>query len=155
NDRGVGDPAIDFEGLGGEMNSRVNAGPAESSLTKLSDMYKVVDYDGTLRIFRKMRDSSLDRDKWVSYRRRDFLEVCQSVLQLPRVECGARANGDPKYMPMAEFWLDQWRGKKTFKGMVMMPECSDERTPGGMLNMWTGFAFDPRPGSWGILKNLI
>lgn len=146
-EKGVGDPAVDFEGL---ANSNGDVGPiSESKIKWLTEKYKVVNDNGVLRIYTTVRDETLGRNQWQTSRRTDFLELCRSVYKLPKVQRG------DKYVEMGKFWLDDWPGKNTFTGITMRPECSTERTPDGMLNMWRGFAFEPRPGSWALLKSLI
>ncbi len=154
NDRGISDPAVDFEDFGGVDN--VNIGPdEESNLVKLSKKYKVVNDNGTMHIYEKIRNEELNRQEWRWSSKKDFLEICQSVEQLPLKQIGEKKNHTPIYMPTAKYWLDVWQGKKTFNGMTMRPECPEERTPDGMLNMWKGFAYVPRPGSWVLFKNFI
>lgn len=130
----------------------------ESKKEWLAKTYKIVNENGVLRMYRMVRDETMRRDKWESSRLKDFLEVCHYVHLLPMVDSGKKkANGDSIFVPMAQSWLDSRNGKnkQTFCGLTMRPDCNEERTPDGMLNMWKGFAVQPRPGSWALLKNLI
>ncbi len=127
----------------------------EGLMARLSRWFKVVDDNGALRVYRSVRDETLNRQVWRRYRRNDFLEVCQAQLMLPTVKCGEKANGDPRHVPAGQFWLDMYRKKETYSGITMMPECASERTPDGRLNIWRGFAVEEKPGSWGMLQELI
>ncbi len=153
-DRGAADPSIDFEEVAGLKED--DADFVTKSLTqKLTERFYVVnDNDGKVRIYEKTRDMGLSRDFWKSYRPQDFLEMCKYVMHLPLKKRGETKTGDPVYAPLGKIWLET-NGNQTFNGMTMMPECGDKRTPDGMLNMWTGFAFKPQAGSWVMLKNLI
>ncbi len=159
NEKGVSDPAVDFEEVA-KSNGDANIGPIEeSNFTKLSKKYKIVNDNGTLHVYEKIRNEELNCEEWRWSRRKDFLEICQSVERLPlyQYKHGKTKEGDPKYkyMPTGQYWLDHWPRKETFNGITMRPECREERTPDGMLNMWKGFAYMPKPGVWSIFKNFI
>lgn len=146
------DPAADFAML-------ADSGPSEKPenlMEKMSRWFKTVDDGGKLRVYRKRRDELLNRSYWSKYARRDFLEVCKSALHLPMVRCGDKASGDPRYEDAAVHWLDHYYKKTTYSGVTFAPEHDGEKTPDGKLNLWQGFAHEPRAaGSWAMLEDLV
>lgn len=155
NERGIADPAVDFEGMTAPLDDDGVDLIEKTTMQKLTNRFYVVnDNDGKVRIYEKVRDIGLGRDFWKLYRPQDFLEMCKYVMHLPGKQIGTNKSGDPVYVPYGKYWLETY-GNQTFNGMTMMPECPDRKTPDGQLNMWTGFAYVPRPGSWALLKNLI
>lgn len=127
----------------------------ESLMTKMTRWFKVVDEDGRVRVYARRHDETLGREYWVRYMRRDFMEMCKTVMHLPMVACGEKTNGDDKYEEASEHWLDCVKNKETYKGMAFAPEHHGHRTPDGKLNLWRGFSIKPSPlGSWEYLKEL-
>lgn len=127
----------------------------ETLLQKMSRWFRVVDEDGKMRVFAQRHDEVLERKYWVRYTRRDFLEVCQSVLQLPQVQVGKNKKGEDKFMPAGLYWLDEHKKKETYKGVTFAPEHDGDRTPDGRMNLWRGFAVEGKRGEWGWLRELI
>lgn len=127
---------------------------AAGPMSELDSRYKAVDEDGKLRVYTRRHDDTLGRDYWVRYTRRDFLEVCRAVEHLRVMQCGEKANGDPRMEETAIHWLDHHHKKQTYRGITFAPECDSELTPDGKLNLWRGFAVRPAAGSWEYVKEL-
>jgi bifunctional DNA primase/polymerase-like protein/uncharacterized protein DUF5906 len=49
-------------------------------------------------------------------------------------------------------WL-KWRSRKTYEGIDLVPDI--ENLPKGYLNMWRGFAVEPRAGSWRLMQRHV
>ena len=128
-------------------------------MDRMCKKFKAVDDSGKLRIYAQRRDDVLRRSYWVRYAKRDFIEVCSSVLHMPPVKRVIRGTDgtedEEKFVPRSTYWLDMYKKKTTYNGVVFAPEHDSERTPDGRLNLWRGFAVRPAPGSWEILKELI
>lgn len=155
---GRDDPAGDFEELDGvddELDDDLAGdAPVPGLMEEMSARFRAVDEDGKLRVFSQRRDDVLSRDVWVRYARRDFMEVCASVLHYPMVEARKNKKGEAVMIPAAAAWLDEYRKKTTYQGIVFAPEHEGDRTPDGRLNLWRGFSVKARQGSWERLKEL-
>lgn len=132
--------------------------PINWTMDVMCDRFKAVDDDGKFRVYSQRRDGILDRMYWVRYDRKNFLETCTSVLHLPPVKVVKPGEDEDsaKYVPRGAYWLDHYKKKETYHGLVYAPEHATERTPDGRLNLWRGFAVRPNSsrGSWERLKEL-
>ena len=145
----VGSAAEDFEELTAATAPESDCAEVEESTMKMMDrLFRCVDEDGTARVFTRRRDSTLDREYWVRYPLRNFLEVCESVHQLPPVMIGE------KFVPAGTYWLKMHK-KTTYAGVTFAPEHSGDKTPDGRMNLWTGFARPAVRGEWGLLRTVI
>lgn len=125
-----------------------------SQLEDMCRRFKAVDEDGKLRVYSRRHDETLERSFWVKYARKDFIDVCRSVLHLPGfiVQVGDKE----KFVEGSTYWLDNYKKKETYQGIVFAPEHSGDKTPDGKLNLWRGFAVEPSAsGSWDRLKDLL
>lgn len=52
-----------------------------------------------------------------------------------------------------QYWL-KWRQRKSYEGIDLVPG-EQEILPGNVLNLWQGFAMQPRPGRWDRLQDHI
>ena len=148
---GSEDPAADFAELGESVIV-----PPETLMQKMDKWFRAVDEDGKLRVYARRRDDALNRNYWVRYARRDFLDVCRSVKKFPMIECGQKADGSPRVEEAGLHWLDHHSKKRSYSGVAFAPEHDGDKTPDGKLNMWQGFAIRPKvSGSWEYLKELI
>lgn len=134
-------------------------GPIEkTTLQKLTERFYVVnDNDGKVRIYEKVMDEGMTRYRWKAYGLQDFLNTCKYIEKfglIPDPSGKRNKDGQVVFVPVYKYWLEA-PGNRTFNGMVMLPECKNEKTPQGALNMWTGFRYTPRQGSWDTVKTLI
>lgn len=152
---GAADPAEDFKNVV-DMTTSPLAEKPETLMEKMSRWFKAVDEDGKLRVFAERHDDTLKRKYWVRYTKRDFLEVTRSVMHLPDVAVGVTTKGDTRYAPAGVAYLDHYTKKTTYRGLVFAPEHVGAKTPDGKLNLWQGYAVEPRPeGTWNYLKELL
>lgn len=54
---------------------------------------------------------------------------------------------------LGAYWL-KWGRRRTFEGIDLVPNGEGE-LPGKVLNLWQGFAVEPVPGAWPLLKRHI
>jgi hypothetical protein len=59
---------------------------------------------------------------------------------------------EEKTVQAGSYWL-KWRRRKTYEGIDLVPDI--ENLPKGYLNMWRGFAVEPRAGSWRLMQRHI
>lgn len=130
----------------------------QSGVEDLNQRFHVVQEDGKLRVFELRTSDELKTKAWVRHSKQDFLEVCQSIYHYPLLATKTKtAEGKTKnsFVPLAKQWIESnVAGKRVYPGgVVFMPEESAERV-GDSLNMWRGFAYEPKPGDWSLLQDL-
>jgi hypothetical protein len=59
-------------------------------------------------------------------------------------------NGEKKPFDIAKLWLQSTK-RRQYKGVGFFPQ----REVPGYYNFWRGFAIEPRPGNWDLMKNHI
>ena len=81
----------------------------------------------------------------------DFLvfDDLKKIYMPDKVEAGYNAKGEPQYKNFAEIWLNHQRRRIYRDGLVFDPSGKTGPT---RLNLWQGFAVEPRPGDWSLLK---
>lgn len=60
---------------------------------------------------------------------------------------------EEKHHPLGAYWL-KWDKRKTHEGIDLVPNAA-KVLPGNVLNLWDGFACQPRPGEWGRMRDHI
>lgn len=97
---------------------------------------------GKNRVFAETYNYELQRHVLQSYALKDFSEhfANQRVL----VTCGRNV----KDMGVVDLWY-RHPARRTYKSIVFMPGMD---TPLDVYNTWRGFAVDPSPGNWDLLK---
>ena len=65
------------------------------------------------------------------------------------VKTGEKRNGDPIMSPVADVWLAS-RERRTYASVVFDPS---ENCRSDQLNLWRGFAVEPKSGSWQLLRD--
>lgn len=131
----------------------------KTPLQDMNERFHVVQEDGKLRILELRESEDLRVKHWIRHSRQDFLEICKSIYHFPPVEVKystPEGKDRTKLVPMAERWIDNpVRGKRTYPGgIVFMPEVQSEKV-GDSLNLWRGFAFEPKQGDWSLLQQLV
>src|SRR5262249_39305545 len=63
-------------------------------------------------------------------------------------------DGTVKREPLGKYWL-RCPARKNYDGIEFEPECNDEVLVGNRLNLWRGFAMEPRPGHWPLMREHI
>jgi len=54
---------------------------------------------------------------------------------------------------LGAYWL-KWGHRRTFEGIDLVPN-GERELPGKVLNLWQGFAIEPKPGAWPLMKRHI
>ncbi len=135
----------DFEEVGpGESQADVPEHERKGPMERMNDRYWAVMEGGQFRIYWRQVDPSQDPplEHWVRAKPYDF----GKYLANERVERG------DKTVPKADAWIE-WPGRRSAEGVVFDPEREHPR----FLNLWTGWAVEPRrrPGGWSRLQELL
>lgn len=140
-------PHDDFAGeLGEDDNSGLPEHERKGLLEQMNDRYCVAVDGGTVRVMYDQLDPSDGNRKWISLRKGDFMDLlCNRRLEKP-----GKKPGQTVTVTVAEEWF-KWGRRRTAKGVVFDPE----RSHPGFLNLWTGWAVEPAPGDWSLMKELI
>ncbi|MEA9913503.1 bifunctional DNA primase/polymerase [Xanthomonas campestris pv. raphani] len=113
----------------------------EAVIDELNEKHCVVMEGGKFRVFTEMFDPVLRRPFFQRSTKEDFQNLYLNQL----VE---RSNEKPQ--PKAHFWLKNPR-RRQYHGVIFDP--SQEHT--GWLNLWRGWAVQPKKGDWSLLRQLI
>lgn len=119
--------------------------PRERDLIEqMNERFCVVLNGGKFAVFMEDEDGIFDppRRVWTKMSRADFLHFHEDE----RV----KAMGSRREVSVAELWLASPRRRK-YPGIVLDPERRDR----GKLNLWRGWAVEPKPGNWSIMRELI
>ncbi len=111
---------------------------------QMNDRFCCVINGGKFAIFMEDEDGVFDppRRVWTKMSRADFLHYHEDE----RV----KAMGSRREVSVAELWLASPRRRK-YPGIVLDPEGRDR----GKLNLWRGWAVEPKPGDWSLMRELI
>jgi hypothetical protein len=77
----------------------------------------------------------------------------KGLWQNRRINCGTGANGKPIWRSVGEVWLGHPDRRQFIGGIVFDP--TGQRARPDQLNLWRGWAVEPRPGDWSRLRDLI
>lgn len=69
-----------------------------------------------------------------------------------KTQVGVDDEGKPILVPLGKFWLGHER-RRQYAGIVFQPGEGD--VINGHLNLWRGFAVEPRPGDWSLMQDHI
>jgi hypothetical protein len=146
-DAGDSSAAADFPDDIDEGRESVASGaPAmtEGGLSALNRDHFVVDEGGKFRVYRWGCAQGVGSGVWTRYARQDF-EALHSDRQ---VEFRGRATD------LGAAWV-KWTKRRAARVAFdpSLPVGLDEET--GTLNLWTGWAVEPAPGDWGLMKRLV
>lgn len=111
-------------------------------LEKMNDKYWAVDDNGKFKIYAHAVDPTYKpaRRYWRKYGWHDF----EKLLANRRVQKGDST------LPAADAWLN-WGRRRQVEGVVFDPEHEHP----GFLNLWTGWAVEPKQGKWDYLQELV
>ncbi len=115
-------------------------------VAEFNDKYMVVNEAGRTIIYAPAEDPILHRRY---YDRMRFGDLRQLYLN-QQIEVGQDGRGNPILKPVAEIWLHHAERRQFIGGVTFDP--SGKPTPEGTLNLWQGFAIQPRRGSWERLR---
>lgn len=112
----------------------------EGVIDELNERHAVVMEGGKFRIFTEERDPVLDRCFFQRSTKEDF----------ENLYCNRLVEAGDKLQRVSSLWLRSPR-RRQYKGIIFDPA----RDHDGWLNLWKGWAVEPRPGDWSLLKQLI
>ncbi len=139
-------PQDDFEAEGAEgvgADGDGAGGPERKGpLEAMNDQYCTVLRGGKFTVMWEEVDPSArpPRKMWLSCGGGDF----RAFHSNRRVVKGGKA------VPLVDAWLE-WGRRRTARGVIFDPERDHE----GFLNLWTGWAAEPKKGDWGALRDLL
>jgi hypothetical protein len=125
----------------GEATSEIDRTVAE-----FNTKFMVVNEAGKAVIYAPAEDPILHRRYFDRLSAGDF----RLLFLNRRVEVGLTEEGNPIMRPVADIWLQHAKRRQFIGGVTFDP--SGAPTPPDVLNLWNGFAVQPRPGSWGKLR---
>ncbi len=119
--------------------------PAEGTLEEMNRRFAVVSEAGRFRVYSEHEDPAMGRSFFARSTRRDF----EDLLANRYIEM-AGPNGEPKAVPISQWWLKHGR-RRQYDGVLFDPEADHP----GWLNMWRGWGVEPKRGNWSLMRKLI
>ncbi len=141
--------AKDFDAIGPEEIAAcadgVDGGPFGPLVDRINERFCGVLEAGRFMIFMDDTDDTFDppRQVWTRMSREDFRHFHEDER--------TRLPDSTRDVSVAEVWLRHPKRRK-YDGIVMDPSG---RAAKGKLNLWRGWAVDPIPGDWSLLRDLI
>lgn len=123
-------------------------GEIDSLVDEFNGRYFVALHAGKTRVYEPARDPLTRR---VSYHAMSFADLRNAYLH-KTIAIGAGPHGQPRIAPAAEIWLRHARRRTFLGGLVFDP--SGGAAPDA-FNLWQGFAVEPAPGSWHLLREHV
>jgi len=141
--------AKDFEALSPEeiaaCDRECEGGPVASLVRRINERFCAVLEAGRFTIFMKDTDNTFEppRQVWMRMSREDFRHFFE--------DDRTRLPDTSRDVSVAEIWLKHPKRRK-YDGIVMDPR---EPAGTGKLNLWRGWAVEPKAGDWSLLRSLI
>jgi hypothetical protein len=120
---------------------------ATELLQLFNAQYAVVNENGKARVYEMVRDPHLDRNVLIRSRFEDFkkLHMNHSVEVID-------SEGNVREKPAGDYWLSHEARRQYLGGVVFDPTGN---APPDQWNLWTGFAVEPAPGDWSLMREHI
>jgi Family of unknown function (DUF5906) len=131
-----------------EKNAEGGADTVASIVAEFNELYCVVTEGGKTVVFRKKTDPILKRSFYERISFADFRNLYANRYVV--------AGGDgekPVHKTAGDTWLRHPRRRQFTGGVVFDP--SERHAREDELNLWEGFAVEPRPGDWSLLRRHI
>lgn len=116
----------------------------------MNKRHAVVFLENKLRITKEVHDGEQTKTKYITAQ--DFKVAYQKYL----VADGQYQNGNPKFKPLGEWWLDNPNRREPKHGAGFWPPGA--KTPGDAYNTWNGYAVKPSvpdPARFSLYKELV
>ena len=126
-----------------EMNERRALLTHEAGAARISEFaYELLNPEAT--------DPAKQRWRWVVYMQNasDFRLTHSNR----SVVVGKDKEGNDVRKPLGDEWL-RWRGRRTHRALTFDPGAGE--VVGDKLNLWRGFAVEPKPGDWSLMRQHI
>ena len=149
---GLGGDRVDEPPNGGATEVSQDAHPDDpvaALVAKFNARYMVVNEAGKAIVYEPEHDVMLNRR---NYRRITFDDLKRLYLNR-RICLGQDGDGKPIYKPVADLWLRHHDRRQFIGGVTFNP--SGQHVRPDTLNLWQGFAVQPRAGSWSRLRDHI
>jgi hypothetical protein len=114
-------------------------------MTDFNAHYMVVNESGKFSIYQECFDNDLKRTYYNKSQIKDFNAFYMNRLVCVKVS----PKGEEVLEPAARVWLNHSCRRQYLNGIVFKPGGTDMP---GVLNLWRGFAFEPKAGDWSLLK---
>lgn len=124
----------------------VGSDTVASIVAEFNELFMVVNEAGKAVIYAPAEDPILHR----RYHDRLGFGDLRQLYMNRKVEVGKDDKGNPILKPVAEVWLHHSERRQFIRGVTFDP--SGCPVPDGTLNLWQGFAIQPRPGAWEKLR---
>jgi len=113
---------------------------------RMNEKYMMVKEGGKAVIFQMSFDPILKR------RKIDRLspEALKLLYLNERVQTGSDEQGRPTYKTAATIWLSHTERRQFIDGVTFDPTATTSKA--GVLNLWQGFAIEPKPGDWSLMR---
>lgn len=119
--------------------------PVQRIVDEFNREHCAVMYDGSFCIFREEPDALFaERRVWTRISRDAFRQYYEDET--------VRTVGSRRPVSKADLWLTSPRRRK-YPGIVMDPQGLPHNA--GKLNLWRGWAVEPKAGDWSLMKELI
>lgn len=118
-------------------------------LSRMNKRYWAVTDGGKFRIMEQIEDPALKRKMWIQYGKQDFMDML-SNRRVEKMVVNKKGEQELKIVPISNAWLE-WGPRRSAMGVVFDPEKDHP----GWLNLWTGWAVEPKAGDWSLTQELI
>ena len=123
--------------------------PVTALIAEFNEQYMVVNEAGKAIIHEPAHDAMLNR----RYYRRITFEDLKRLYLNRRICVGEDNRGNAMFRPVADVWLSHPDRRQFIGGVIFDP--SQRHVGPSVLNLWQGFAVQPRAGSWARLQDHI
>jgi Family of unknown function (DUF5906)/Primase C terminal 2 (PriCT-2) len=122
---------------------------SDDIVAEFNAKYMVVNEAGKVMVYAPGIDRILNRRQLDRLSFDDFRRLYMNR----RVQVGTNAAGSPIVKTAADVWLNHPKRRQYLNGVVFDP--SAKGASDGVLNLWKGFAVEPAPGDWSLLRQHI
>lgn len=74
-------------------------------------------------------------------------------VQVEKTDRSGNVTVEEEAKQLGPYWL-KWTGRKNFEGIDLLPKA-EPVLEGNILNMWSGFAVEPKAGDWSLMQRHI
>jgi hypothetical protein len=137
-------PEDDFPDDVGDVQLAAPSPKEADLIERMNERFCAVLDGGKFAVFKEDTDETYTppRRFWTKMSRADFIHYHEDErIKIP---------GNKREINVAAFWLQSYRRRK-YSGIVLDPE----KREGDKLNLWRGWAVDPIPGKWSLMRSLI
>lgn len=145
-------PALDdayYAAVASDAPAEPSDDPVAAIVAEFNERYAVVNEAGKVVIFSPTEDPILKR----RFYERIGLPDLKAFYMNRKVQVGIDEKGNAIMQGVANAWLAHPRRRQFINGVTFDP--SGRKVPDGVLNLWQGFAVQPKPGSWKRLQDHI